>query len=77
MYDRAVSYGVGGPSYIEARNALYDTANIPVLGFLAGLGGRDVTREDVELMFRKSLEAAGQGRRASGVHWIGTRGVSP
>ena len=77
VYDRAVSYGVGGPSYIEARNALYDTANIPVLGFLAGLGGRDVTREDVELMFRKSLEAAGQGRRASGVHWIGTRGVSP
>ena len=77
VYDRAVSYGVGGPSYIETRNALYDTASIPILGFLAGLGGRDVTREDVELMFTKTLGAAGQGRRASGVHWIGTRGVSP
>jgi pyruvate ferredoxin oxidoreductase alpha subunit len=77
VYDRAVSYGVGGPTYIEARNALYDLANIPVLGFLAGLGGRDVTREDVELMFKKTDAAAGRGRRAGGVTWIGTRGVPP
>jgi pyruvate ferredoxin oxidoreductase alpha subunit len=77
VYDRAVSYGVGGPSYIETRNALYDTTTMPILGFLAGLGGRDVTPQDVELMFKKTLGAIGRGRRASGVHWIGTRGVSP
>lgn len=77
VYDRAVSYGVGGPSYIEARNALYDTTTMPILGFLAGLGGRDVIPQDVELMFKKTLGAIGRGRRASGVHWIGTRGVSP
>jgi pyruvate/2-oxoacid:ferredoxin oxidoreductase alpha subunit len=77
VYDRAVSYGVGGPTYIEVRNALYDLANIPVLGFLAGLGGRDVTREDVELMFKTPDAAAGRGRRAGGVTWIGTRGVPP
>ncbi len=77
VYDRAVSYGVGGPSYIEARNALYDSTTMPILGFLAGLGGRDVTPQDVELMFKKTLGAIGRGRRASGVHWIGTRGVSP
>lgn len=77
VYDRAVSYGVGGPSYIEVRNALYDSANIPILGFLAGLGGRDVTREDVALMFKKTAAAIGKGRRAGGVTWIGTRGVSP
>ena len=35
VYDRAVSYGVGGPSYIEARNALYDTTTMPILSFLA------------------------------------------
>ena len=77
VYDRAVSYGVGGPTYLETRNALYDSANFPILGFLAGLGGRDVTPADVELMFRKTLAAAGRGRRAGGVTWIGTRGVSP
>ena len=51
VYDRAVSYGVGGPTYIEVRNALYDTHDVPVVDFLAGLGGRDVTAEDVALMF--------------------------
>ena len=77
VYDRAVSFGSGGPTYIEARNALYDSHKVPILGFLAGLGGRDVTREDVELMFKKVLAAAARGRRAGGVTWIGTRGVSP
>lgn len=77
VYDRAVSYGVGGPTYIETRNALYNTTTMPILGFLAGLGGRDVTPSDVELMFKKTIAAIGHGRRASGVHWIGTRGVSP
>jgi len=77
VYDRAVSYGVGGPTYVEVRNALYDTHNVPVLGFLAGLGGRDVTFADVELMFQKMTAAAARGRRAGGVSWIGTRGVTP
>lgn len=77
VYDRAVSYGVGGPSFIEVRNALYDEANFPVLGFMAGLGGRDVTPADVELMFKKTTAAAGRGRRAGGITWIGTRGVTP
>jgi len=77
VYDRAVSYGVGGPTHIEVRNALYESADIPVVGFLAGLGGRDVKPEDVEVMFKKTREAAGNGRKASGVRWIGTRGVSP
>lgn len=77
IYDRAVSYGVGGPTYIEARNALYDSHRVPILGFLAGLGGRDVTRDDVRLMFEKLGQAAARGRRGGGVVWIGTRGVSP
>jgi len=77
VYDRAVSYGVGGPSYIETRNALYETHDIPILGFLAGLGGRDVVPADVALMFKKTREAVGKGRKACGVKWIGTRGVAP
>jgi len=77
VYDRAVSFGVGGPTYIEVRNALYDSHRVPILGFLAGLGGRDVTRDDVLLMFRKLATAATRARRSGGVVWIGTRGVSP
>ncbi|MEW5937937.1 MAG: transketolase C-terminal domain-containing protein, partial [Candidatus Thermoplasmatota archaeon] len=74
VYDRAVSFGSGGPSWIEARSALYGHS-IPVLNFLAGLGGRDVTAMDIRIMFDKTLEAAKAGKARKEIVWIGTRGV--
>jgi len=76
VYDRANSFGSGGPSWIETRHAVYGHANIPILGFLAGLGGRDVTPEDVGHMFNHVLDAA-KGEAKHPVTWIGTRGVEP
>jgi pyruvate/2-oxoacid:ferredoxin oxidoreductase alpha subunit len=76
VYDRAVSFGSGGPSWIDCRSALYGY-NIPVLNFLAGLGGRDVMASDVRLMFDMTLEAAKEGKAKKDVVWIGTRGVEP
>jgi pyruvate/2-oxoacid:ferredoxin oxidoreductase alpha subunit len=76
VYDRAVSFGSGGPSWIDCRSALYGY-NIPVINFLAGLGGRDVMASDVRLMFDKTLEAASEGSAKKEVVWIGTRGVEP
>jgi pyruvate ferredoxin oxidoreductase alpha subunit len=76
VYDRAVSFGSGGPSWIDCRSALYGY-NIPVLNFLAGLGGRDVMASDVRLMFDRTLEAASEGKVKKEVVWIGTRGVEP
>jgi len=76
VYDRAISYGSGGPSWIETRHAIYGHSDIPVLGFLAGLGGRDVTSDDVAHMINSTLEAA-EGEEKKPVTWIGTRGVEP
>ncbi len=76
VYDRAVSFSAGGPSWIEARNALYGYT-IPVINVLAGLGGRDVTEPDIRLMFDKVLEAAEKGEAENEIVWIGTRGVKP
>ncbi len=75
VYDRALSFGSGGPAWIETRHALYGETDIPVLNFLAGLGGRDVTRADVERMFRALLEAGEKGAPKSDMVWVGTRGV--
>jgi pyruvate/2-oxoacid:ferredoxin oxidoreductase alpha subunit len=75
IYDRAISYGVGGPLFIETRNALYGM-DIPIMNFLAGLGGRDVMKKDVEKMFEMLLEAKDRGTDRE-VVWIGTRGVNP
>ncbi len=76
VYDRAISFGSGGPAWIETRHALYGEVEIPVLDFLAGLGGRDVTAEDVEAMFRHLLKAAEKGEPKTDTVWIGTRGVA-
>ncbi len=76
VYDRAVSFGTGGPSWIDTRCALYGF-NIPVINYLAGLGGRDVMKQDIKLMYDMTLEAAESGKTKKDVVWIGTRGVEP
>ncbi len=75
-FDRAVSYGVGGPSYIELRNALYGL-NVPTIDFIGGLGGRDVSLADIGLMFDRLLETAKTGRVKRDIVWTSTRGVEP
>jgi pyruvate/2-oxoacid:ferredoxin oxidoreductase alpha subunit len=77
VYDRAMSFGAGGPNYMDTKGALYGHSSIPVLGFLAGLGGRDVMVDHIKLMFERTLEAAKKGRADKEVTWIGTRGVQP
>jgi pyruvate/2-oxoacid:ferredoxin oxidoreductase alpha subunit len=74
VYDRSISFGSGGPTFIETRHALYGR-NIPIVNFLAGLGGRDVVKSDVRKMFEKTLKAAREGKVDKEVVWIGTRGV--
>lgn len=75
VYDRAVSFGSGGPLFIETRHALYGHT-IPIMNFLAGIGGRDVMKKDVEQMFEMLLDAK-EGKTRKEIVWIGTRGVTP
>ena len=77
VYDRSISFGSGGPSFIEIKNAIYGHASIPVISLLAGLGGRDVMSDDIKLMLDKTLDAAKTGKVKKDVVWIGTRGVTP
>ncbi|MFQ5911453.1 MAG: pyruvate ferredoxin oxidoreductase [Thermoplasmata archaeon] len=77
VFDRAISFGSGGPNYMDTRNALYGHSTIPVMGFLAGLGGRDVMVDDIKLMFDRTIEAANRGSADKEVTWIGTRGMRP
>lgn len=63
VLDRAISYGgPGGPVYSEIRSALYGEARRPhILGFMAGLGGRDLTVSDFEAMVKRALEMKATG----------------
>ncbi|MEM0157249.1 MAG: transketolase C-terminal domain-containing protein [Thermoplasmataceae archaeon] len=50
VIDRSVSFGSGGTVFNEVRAALYGRSDVPVTGFIAGIGGRDVREEDIEGM---------------------------
>jgi len=75
VYDRSVSFGIGGPAFIEVRHSLYGHSDIPVMNFLAGLGGRDVTVEDIKIMYENLLNAARTKKLEKEILWIGTRGL--
>jgi pyruvate ferredoxin oxidoreductase alpha subunit len=59
VVDRAVSYAsTGGPVGIEVRSALYQSNKRPrVVNFIAGLSGRDVTKDDFIELFERTFEA--------------------
>jgi pyruvate ferredoxin oxidoreductase alpha subunit len=63
VLDRALSYGgPGGPVCSEVRSALYGETKRPkVVGFVGGLGGRDVTVKGFETIVNKGLEIAQKG----------------
>jgi pyruvate ferredoxin oxidoreductase alpha subunit len=63
VLDRALSYGgPGGPVCSEVRSALYGEAKRPkVVGFVGGLGGRDITVKGFETIVNKGIEIANKG----------------
>src|SRR5258706_6357150 len=78
VIDRDYSFGspyYGGVLYNEIRSALYSQAKRPVIvGFIAGLGGREIEQPMATEIFEKTM-AAGKGDLAAGdtCHWIGVR----
>jgi len=72
VFDRSISYHGGGPVYNEVRSSLFGMT-IPVINHLAGLGGRDVTKEQIFKMFELTLKAA-KGEKIKEVNWHNTRG---
>ncbi len=70
VIDRSVFFGNYGPTALEVRSALYGNVDIPVIGFVSGLGGRDVRIEDFEMMFDK-IEAKEKGN-----HFINIKEVT-
>lgn len=53
--DRNISVGSGGVVYHETRSAVLGVEGCKVYGYLTGIGGRDVTFEDVEGMALKVI----------------------
>ena len=63
VLDRAISFGgPGGPVCSEVRSALYGHDRKPkVVGFVGGLGGRDITMAGFEEMVNRGIEISQKG----------------
>lgn len=70
VIDRALSFGMEGQLFTEAKASLYDLDHRPAItGFITGIGGRDVTRTDIEEMALKALENARAGKSYQRLIW--------
>jgi len=63
VLDRAISFGgPGGPVCSEVKAALYGEEKRPkVIGFVGGLGGRDITPAEFEEIVNKGIEISEKG----------------
>jgi 2-oxoisovalerate ferredoxin oxidoreductase alpha subunit len=67
VIDRNISIGAEGAMFNEIKSALYGQSDAKVTGFIAGLGGKDVTYHDIEKMCKQALT----GKRYSHQIWYG------
>lgn len=78
VIDRDYSYGssaYGGVVFTEVRAALYPLVRRPhVVPFIAGLGGREVSREDVHRIAEIVEESTAKADPNERCYWIGVRG---
>jgi pyruvate ferredoxin oxidoreductase alpha subunit len=58
VLDKNISLGAKGATVLEVKDALYGSG-ISVLGYVLGLGGRDVRKQDIKAIV--SLAAKGEG----------------
>jgi len=71
VIDRGISFGMGGFLAEETKASLYDQENRPLIaGFIAGLGGRDVTFKTIEKIAKKSSEWMRAGRVEKENVWV-------
>jgi pyruvate ferredoxin oxidoreductase alpha subunit len=73
VLDRSASYGTeSGPVYIETKSALYGK-NIPIINYLYGLGGRDISNQQIEKVIKETDKNKDNLSLTSELKYIGLR----
>lgn len=74
VIDRNISFGMEGALFTELKSALYNLDEKPiVLGFIAGLGGRDIRVRDLTRAARKALDALRNGVKYPEEEWVAVK----
>lgn len=70
IIDRNISPGMEGAVFSEIKASLYGKSDAKVYGYIAGLGGKDVTFGDIEKMCKKAIDG-----KTNHLEWYGLEGV--
>jgi len=70
VIDRNISVGMEGAVFSEVKSSLYGKSDAKVYGYIAGLGGKDVTYGDIEKMCKKVING-----KAKHLEWFGLEGT--
>ena len=70
VIDRNISPGMEGALFTEVKSSLYGKSDAKAYGFIAGLGGKDVTFNDIEIICKKVIKG-----KAKDFEWYGLEGV--
>jgi len=74
IVDRGISFGMEGFLAEETKASLCNQKDSPLIaGFVAGLGGRDVTFKTIEKIARKSVEWMRRGKVEEETVWVDLR----
>jgi 2-oxoisovalerate ferredoxin oxidoreductase alpha subunit len=71
VIDRNISVGSEGALFSEVKGSIYGKSAAKVHGFIAGLGGKDVTFEDIETICKKAVK----GKESDRQIWYGLEEV--
>ena len=70
VIDRSISFSSGGPIGTEVKSSLYGISGTPpVVNYITGLGGRDVTYKDIIEMTKDSINRISTGRVKRPYYW--------
>ena len=74
VIDRDISFGMEGFLASETKASLFNLDVKPlVAGFIAGLGGRDVTADTIEMVVKKSLKCMHMRKIERDTEWVELR----
>lgn len=70
VIDRNISFGHHGIFFQEVKSALYGRTNVPVVGYIAGLGGRDMTPKVIRSIADHLITSK---KPEPDINWIGVK----
>jgi pyruvate/2-oxoacid:ferredoxin oxidoreductase alpha subunit len=70
VIDRNISFGHHGIFFQEIKSALYGRTNVPIIGYITGLGGRDVTPNVIRSIAEKAMN---DKHPEPDINWIGVK----